>query len=178
MERYVDGDPRAFDELYEAMRGPIISGLRRWLKTDHQVDDAFQITIMKLHTSRARYRRGAPVLPWVLTIARNVAVDQLRSRVAQEQALDPDQAEAIPDETGIDRWSEEDEREVIAAVHDAIDTLPKGVRDVVRLHKIEGKAMAEVAALLGIREGAARVRAHRGYKSLAKQLTGFWSRRD
>lgn len=178
MERYADGDARAFDALFTALRGPVQASLRRWLRSDAQVDDAFQITVLKLHASRDRYRRGAAVLPWVLTIARNVALDHLRSRVAKEQSLDQAVAESLPDENVTDRWSEADEREVIAAVQAAIETLPPATREVVRLHKLEGKAMAEVATMLGIREGAARVRAHRGYKALGKALAGFWTNRD
>ncbi len=177
MERYVDGDARAFDALYAALRAPVHAGLRRWLKVEAQVEDAFQTTLLKLHSSRARYRRGAPLLPWVMTIARNVALDHLRSRVSKEQALDQDVAEAIPDEGAHDVWSEADEREVIAAVQAALESLPPATQEVIRLHKLEGQAMAEVATQLGIREGAARVRAHRGYKVLAKELLGFWSNR-
>ena len=173
MERYADGDVAAFEELFRQLKGPIASSLRRWLRTDDKIDDALQVTLMKIHGSRARYRRGAPVLPWVLTIARNVALDHLRSRAAKERSLDEEQAARIPDESEDLRWRAEDEKEVIAAVHAAIEELPPSSREVVRLHKIEGRPMSEVAEILGIKEGAARVRAHRGYKALAKLLLGF-----
>lgn len=178
MERYVDGDQQAFDQLYTLVRPSILASLRRWLHKDHLVDDAFQVTLMKLHASRARYKRGAPVLPWVLTIARNVALDRLRSKAFKEQSLEPEVAEQLPDgDDSLLRWGEDDEQEVIKAVRDAIEQLPASSRDVIRMHKVEGKAMSEVAELLGIKEGAARVRAHRGYKALAKLLFGFKSER-
>lgn len=173
MERYVDGDAAAFDELFRQLRGPLASSLRRWLRTDDKIDDALQITLMKVHNSRARYRRGAPVLPWVLTIARNVALDHLRSRASKDRSLDEEAAARIPDESEDLRWRLEDEKEVIEAVRAAVEQLPPSSREVVRLHKIEGRPMSEVAEILGIKEGAARVRAHRGYKSLAKLLLGF-----
>ncbi len=179
MERYVDGDDVAFDRLFSQLRGPISASLRRWLRTDDKVDDALQITWMKVHNSRARYRRGAPVLPWVLTIARNVALDHLRSRAAKDRSLDDETARRIPDERSQPfDWSSEDEQEVVAAVRAAIDQLPRSSREVVRMHKLEGRSMAEVAEILGINEGAARVRAHRGYKALAKLLLGFRAQRQ
>lgn len=177
MERYVDGDAAAFDELYAIVRPPIVASLRRWLKQTHLVEDALQITLLKLHASRDRYKRGAPVLPWVLTIARNVALDRLRSKASKEQSLEPEAAERIVAEDTI-RWGDNDEQEVIAAVRDAIEQLPAATRDVVRMHKLEGKTMSEVAEQLGIKEGAARVRAHRGYKALARLLFGFRSERS
>ncbi len=174
MQRYVDGDARAFDALYELLAPAMRASLRRWLRTDDRVDDAFQQAVLKMHNARARYRRGAPVMPWALTIARNVAMDRLRTK-KREAPLDAEAAESIPapEESG---WSEADENEVVAAVREAVETLPPSLREVVRLHKIEGKAMAEVAAELGIKEGAARVRAHRGYKALAVALAEFWAR--
>lgn len=178
MERYADGDPRAFEELYEALRPVITASLRRWLIADHKVADAFQITWLKIHASRERYRRGAPVLPWVLTIARNVALDHLRSRAAHERALDDEETNAIPDESATLVWSDEEEKVVIEAVRQAVDELPATAREVIKLHKLEGRPMSEVAEILGIREGAARVRAHRGYKALARLLLGFRSGRS
>ena len=179
MERYVDGDAVAFDTLFGQLRGPLTASLRRWLRTDDKVEDALQITWMKVHNSRGRYRRGAPVLPWVLTIARNVALDYLRSRAAKERSLDEETARKIPDENANQvLWSDEDEKEVVAAVRAAVEQLPPSAREVVRMHKLEGRSMAEVAETLGIKEGAARVRAHRGYKALAKLLLGFRAQRQ
>ncbi len=175
MERYVDGDQQAFDALFRHIEGPLKGSLRRWLKAEDKVQDALQITLLKLHKSRGRYRRGAPVLPWVLTIGRNVALDYLRSKVSKERSLDEDAVARIPDGSHERRWREEDEREVILAVRAAVDELPPSSREVVRLHKLEGRPMSEVAEILGIREGAARVRAHRGYKALARLLLGFRS---
>lgn len=177
MERYVDGDARAFDALFSQLRAPLTASLRRWLRTDDKVDDALQITLLKVHASRLRYKRGAPVLPWVITIARNVALDHLRSKVSKEKSLDDEVAAKIPSEQEDLRWREEDEREVVEAVRAAVEQLPPSSREVVRLHKLEGRSMSEVAEILGIKEGAARVRAHRGYKALARLLLGFRSGR-
>ncbi len=176
MERYADGDAQAFDALLRLLEGPLRGCLRRWLKAD-QVDDAFQNTLMKVHRSRARYRKGAPVLPWVLTIARNEARDRLRSRTRREQSFEEGELERLPAVTSETEWREEDEAAVIEAVRAAVEQLPASSRAVVRLHKIEGRTMAEVAEILGINEGAARVRAHRGYKALIGLLTGVRSQR-
>jgi RNA polymerase sigma-70 factor, ECF subfamily len=177
MERYADGDIAAFDALYEALLPSLLANLRRWLHTDDRVQDALQIAWLKLHASRMRYRRGAPVVPWIMTIARNAALDQLRANRGREHPLEDSFAAKIPDDRAAFDWSEEDEREVIFAVRSAIDQLPAPAREVVRLHKLEGRPMSEVAEILGIKEGAARVRAHRGYKALGRLLLGFRARK-
>jgi len=83
MERYVDGDEAAFKALHSQLEGPIRRTLGRWLENPARVDDGFQITLLKMHHHRDRYRRGAAVLPWVLTIAasgygKRVPVSQFR----------------------------------------------------------------------------------------------------
>jgi RNA polymerase sigma-70 factor (ECF subfamily) len=69
------------------------------------------------------------------------------------------------------------EREGIEAtrqrVREAIDQLPPGQREVVRLHKLRGLSMGEIAERLEVRPGALRVRAHRAYKTLANLLSGL-----
>lgn len=170
MERYADGDLEAFDALYALLTPGITATLRRWLRAEHLVEDTLQTTLLKLHASRARYRRGALVLPWVLTIARNAALDHLRSAGARaERPLSTREAQRITDPKP-PAWNEGDEQSVVDAVQHAISLLPPSAREVVRLHKVEGKTMAEIAELLGIREGTVRVRAHRGYRALADGL--------
>jgi RNA polymerase sigma-70 factor (ECF subfamily) len=176
MERYVDGDEKAFERLYEALKPALLATLRRWLRDPTRVEDAFQVSLLKIHHSRARYQRGAPVLPWCVTIARNVALDQLRAAtVASRLVSDQAALDAAPDPKSGPEWTDADGAEVIEAVRAAIDELPPGTREIVRQHKLEGKDMAEIAAQLGIKPGAARVRAHRGYKELAKRLIGLRS---
>lgn len=164
MQRYVDGDTKAFEALYEEIEPDLRRVLRRRLRAPHKVEDAIQKTFLNMHTARHRYRSGAPVRPWVLTIARNVAFDHLRRKSTSEQSLSPEVARRIEDP-----HDTLGEREALRALGRALDALPPDKRDVIELHKIQGLPMAEVAERMGINEGTARVRAHRGYKAL-KQL--------
>ena len=166
MGRYADGDPRAFDHVYRELAPVVRACLRRWAGPSH-VEDLCQKTFMKVHRARARYRPGAPVGPWVLTIARNLSIDELRKRGTRKESLS---REGELPEIPVHPPEPESDAEVVAAVRDAIAQLPESQRRVVELHKLEGRPFAEVAAELGIREGAARVRAHRAYDKLRKLL--------
>jgi RNA polymerase sigma-70 factor, ECF subfamily len=175
MEQYVDGDLSAYEKLYPLIHRPVRIGLRRWLKLDHHVEDALQVTMLKLHSNRHRYRRQAPVVPWVLTIARNVALDYLRSKVSKVNLLDPQSVAELRDSNLTSQdWNSSERKELIEAVRDAIEQLPDSYSEVLRLHKLEERTMNEVAECLGIKEGTARVRAHRGYKELSRVLKNWW----
>lgn len=154
------------------------------VRDEATVDDLLQLTFLKAHLARDRFRLqpGDPsgaVQGWYFAIARNVALDHLRQRGRRERrrvdlaAHDDRPAVELADDTiSIEDRAVELERdeEIVATVREAITQLPPGQREVVELHKLRGMSMAEVAERLQIREGAARVRAHRGYKALARLL--------
>lgn len=148
------------------------------IRDEATVDDLLQLTFLKAHLARDRFRQpgGDPdgaVQGWYFAIARNVAMDHLRQRARQERRhADADAQARGDDDASLEQLVVDHERasEVIDRVREAVAALPEGQREVVELHKLRGMPMAEVAARLQIREGAARVRAHRGYKALARML--------
>lgn len=168
MSRYADGDARAFVVVYEALAPVVGRCMRRWINDPALADDLVQETFLRVHRARERYRPGAPVGPWVITIARRLSIDAHRRRGSSKVVLTregqlPEVGVAPPEPV-------DDTNELIAEVRAAIAALPPSLRPVVEMHKLEGRPMAEVAAELGIKEGAARVRAHRGYKRLKTAL--------
>lgn len=179
MGRYADGDPSAFEVVYAMLAPVVLRCMRRWVGNPTLAQDLTQETFLRVHKARERYRRGAPVGPWVLTIARRLSIDSLRRRAASKERLtfegdlpEP-KIEGLPD-AGDERFPQW----LVDELRAAIDALPESQRAVVAMHKLDGMPLAEVAAVLGIKEGAARVRAHRGYKRLRGLLAGVFSRED
>lgn len=173
MGRYADGDPAAFVLVYGALHPVVSRCMRRWINDAALAEDLVQETFLRVHRARDRYRAGAPVGPWVLTIARRLSIDALRRRGTRRTVLTRDGE--VP-EGRVDPPEPRDDATLIAEVRAAIAELPASLRLVVEMHKLEGRPMAEVAEALGIREGAARVRAHRGYKRLQERLRGLLDR--
>jgi RNA polymerase sigma-70 factor (ECF subfamily) len=183
MERYVDGDRRAFERLHDRLTPRLKGFVMKLVRDDSVVDDLIQLAMLKAHIARGRFalRGGDPdgaVQAWYFTIARNVAMDHLRSqkrgerKVVSTGASEHKVASYADDRPSIEErhTRAEDEQEIIERVRRAIEQLPPGQREVLTLHKLQGMPMAEVAQTLQIREGAVRVRAHRGYKALARML--------
>lgn len=169
MGRYVDGDAAAFERVYSELSPLLLANLRRWTGPQ-RAEDLLQKTFLKVHRARHRYRRGAPVGPWILSIARNVAIDDMRRRGRAREDLTREGA--LPEPTNVEAPNAE-RFEVIEAVRAAVDGLPDGQRNVVALHKLEERPFREVADTLGIKEGAARIRAHRAYGRLRSALSAF-----
>ncbi|HTJ47353.1 MAG TPA: sigma factor-like helix-turn-helix DNA-binding protein, partial [Kofleriaceae bacterium] len=60
--------------------------------------------------------------------------------------------------------------ELTKAALAALEALPPQQREAVVLTKLDGKSIAEAAAIAGTTPGAMKVRAHRGYVALRKAL--------
>lgn len=166
MNRYVDGDPVAFDELYDRLAPHVRRRLVRLAGPDG-VDDLVQQTFMKVHRARHQWRRDTLVRPWVMTIARHLATDSLRARGARRDRVTDDGVLPELDPAPSDAPCREARARAVRA---AIDALPDSQRSVVELHKLEGRSFEDIAETLGISSGTARVRAHRAYGRLRATL--------
>ncbi len=179
MRRYADDDPTAFAELYRRMAPRLRGVIGSVVGGTVAVDDLLQVTIMRAHLARARFVAPAAdangaVAAWYIMIARNVALASLSESARRLVPTDDRQfaglvAAGDPEAHGIDRQREQ---QTIDRVHDALGQLPATQRELIELHKLQGMSFGEIAKRLGVRETAARVRAHRAYRALARIL-GF-----
>ena len=175
MQRYCDGDARAFDELYPLVAPRLFAHLLTITANRAQAEDALQQTFLKLHGARAAYLRGADPLPWLYTIARRAAVDEHRRR---RRLRAPSDGAPLPEEptAGLrglpdDDLDEEAARGQLARVAiAAVATLPASHREAITLTKLRGCSVAEAAQLLGTTPLAVKLRVHRGMIKLRALL--------
>lgn len=183
MERYLDGDGRAFAQLHAQLTPRMRGLLLRLVRDAATAEDLLQATLLKAHLARGGFvLRGADpdagVVAWYATIARNLALDHLRGQARERRRRDDggpeqDPVEALPtDLPSVEEWQVDRDTaaEIAGRVHAALAGLPAAQREIVELHKLSGLSMAEIASRLQIREEAVRVRAHRAYKALARAL--------
>jgi len=168
MEKYCGGSDAAFRELYALTAPRLLAYLVCLARDRTTAEEVLQLTFIKLHQSRASYVRGADPMPWLFTIAHRTFLDEARrrrrSRVEPARGELPDVAATFEEDDA--PYSEEQIAEVLAAMQH----LPENQRDALVLTKIQGKSVAEAAAILGTTPGAIKLRAHRGYVTLRELL--------
>lgn len=158
VERLRRADRQAFRELYACYSQPTFRFLTRLCGKQAQAEDLHQETWLAVARHAASLAADSDVAAWIFTIARN----QFRSahRSAGRARVPP---VAAP----------------VAVVHDdpaahdleqALRALPAGHRDILLLVGIEGLAIDQVAAVLGVRPEAARQRLARARAGLAERL--------
>lgn len=165
MSEYVAGSSEGFDLLYRRISPKVFGYLLRLTRNRERAEDLLQITFAKIHRARASYLEGAPLLPWVLAIARRSFYDERRaSKVRQEQlSFDGELPEPAPEEprTTSDKAD---------ALEQALNALPDAYREAIQLTKITGLTLNEAAEVLGTTATAVKLRVHRGYVALRKSL--------
>lgn len=169
MERYACGDDAAFVAVYDALAPRLYGFALRWTRSRSAAEDAVQQTLLQIHAARARFARGSAVLPWAYAIARRLLIDLGRRGGREElrggDVLDPQEAAPAP--------SPDDAlhlRRVEAEAHRDLERLPRAWREAFELVKFEGLSIAETAEVLGISQGAAKVRAHRATAALRESI--------
>lgn len=111
-------------------------------------EDLMQDTFVKATRAIGGYRGGDPK-SWLFAIARNTFIDQTRRRRPLPVADIEESSVADPDVAEID------------AIERALQSLPDRQRTALLLADRGGLPPAEVAAILGITPGAAKVLVHR-----------------
>ena len=167
MAAYCAGDSASFGELF-ARYAPILERvLRRFGPSKDQLADLVQQTFLQLHRARNDFRHDSELRPWLMTIAFNLAREQLRrARRRPETELD-----ATAEFKLAHQPVEQQRFELRRDLSLALAQLPNDQQEVVRLHFVEELSFEEISEKVGASTGAVRVRAHRGYTALRKLLS-------
>src|SRR5260370_23467891 len=80
VEQALAGDQSAFEFLVSRYHTPLVSYIRGFLKDGEQVNDVLQYVFLQLYVSLPRLLTSVSLKPWLLQVARNRCLDELRRR--------------------------------------------------------------------------------------------------
>ena len=185
IRRILAGERQLFHDLIRPCERSIYFLLMSLLRNETEAEDAAQDTAIKVYLNLKNFRGDSQFRTWVLSIARNEGLGRLRKAgTRREESLESETDEQTGDYTPaiLTSWrevpSEALEREELGTLlRKSIDGLPEIYRNVVLLRDIEEMDVRETAAVLGVSEGAVKVRLHRArallQRDLAPKLEGF-----
>ncbi|MCR9093348.1 MAG: sigma-70 family RNA polymerase sigma factor [bacterium] len=169
MQAAQKGDADAYRRLLGAIQ-PMIRGIvRAKVRDEAAAEDVVQNTLLSIHRGRRTYRAERPFGPWMRAITRNTIIDHFRERKRKGDREVELVVEEFADEH---EGSAEADTALAPELTAALAALPDSQREAVTLVQIEGLSVAEAALRAGVSAGALKVRAHRGYRALAKALEG------
>lgn len=160
-----------FDDIVRELRTHLVRFLTRMVG-EADAEDVVQTTLSKASDSFCSFRGEASARTWLFRIAANAARDWLRSRPRHEMpdgTGDEDEQDDAPDEDASQerRLIREEMSQCIAGV---FHRLPESYQVVLALSDCEELPDREIASIVGITEGAAKVRLHRARTRLKREL--------
>lgn len=174
MHRYADGEEAAFGEVFGCLAPRLRLFLRRLGCTPDVADDLTQETFLRMHHARGSFARGKQVAPWAYAIARNCFISQARSGKAKlaRASVDAEQVE-LSAAAGSSGEQESIARQSAQVVSRALAAMTPARREAFVLLRYEGLSVAAAAQIVGISEGALKIRAFHAYEILRSALAGM-----
>src|SRR5262245_8130256 len=170
VERAKRGDLRAWETIVHGYQGLAFRTAYLLAGNAADAEEAAQDGFVKAYRALGRFRRGAPLRPWLLRIVANEARNRRRSAARRERltlraAAEDRPGDAVPSPEAALLARESHER-LLAAV----EQLPEEHRDAVACRYLLELPGEGTAAALGIRRGPGRSRPSRALARLREPL--------
>ena len=165
------GDSDAYDSIHERYSARVSALCRRMLGNQHDAQEATQETFMRVYQALGRFNGRYQLGAWIVRIATNVCLDQLRSRrrtpsdsvVEEILELEPcPTAEGDPEGLSMRRAEGRRVRKVLAS-------MPPMHRAALVLRDFEGLSYSEIAGVLGISDTQVKALIHRSRQRFKRQ---------
>ena len=174
MARVAQGDRVAFAELVERHKRSLHGYLGRLTGSRERAEELAQETFVRLFQAAGTYRDEGRLLAWLFRIGTNLLRSEERRR-RRWQLLQPlfaggnGHQPARPGEDAVLR------HELERRVRRELAALPFRFRVPLVLFEVEEWSYADIAGVLGCREGTVKSRIHRGRDRLRRALTPYWT---
>lgn len=170
MDQVVRGDRSSMEILVRRFSIPMLAYLRNFLGDDYIAEEVFQEVFLTVWEKRHQFRKHASFRPWLFAIGANKSREHFRrdryrsSKGRAEHALEVEDKMRSPVDSVV-------QAEDAQAVKAALNELTEQQRSIVIMRVWSGLSYADIAAALGVREGAIRVGMHRALERLRPTLS-------
>ena len=171
MELIVHRRPEGLEQLYDRYSGLVYSLICRITAHPSAADELLQDVFLRLWNQAPTYRdsRGA-VAPWLLTMARNIAIDHLRSK-AEKQRKQEFSADIMPVRCSRpDPEGRLDRRRQTQRVQVVMGDLPEKQRKALELAYFQGLTQSEISTELQVPLGTVKTWIRTGLRRIRQDL--------
>ena len=181
MLRVKDGDMRAFEELVEKYKQPVMNVIFRTLRDQVEAEDLAQNVFVQVFKSAHRYQVTAKFSTWLFTIARNLCLNEIRRRSRHPaESLETSQTESddhparqFEDVKTFSPTENVLQAELENKVQLALDELPENQRTALLLCRQEEMSYDDISEVLGCSLSATKSLIHRARETLKLKLKPY-----
>ena len=168
MARAQAGDREGYRRLLEDVTPFIRALAARRLRDASEVEDTVQDVLLTVHVIRHTYDPTRPFAPWLVAIANRRIIDRLRSQARsnlRETLLRSQHETSSASEPNLETTGPD-----VETSRTAIEALPLGQRQAIKMLKLREMSLKEAAAASGMSITALKVATHRAVGTLRKVL--------
>ena len=142
-------DVRAFEQLYDRHSRIVYGLVLRILQQGSTAEEVVQDVFLQLWRNASQYQASrGPFVPWLLTLARNRALDTLRLK-SERQRRREDQTEQLPQIAQVPQYEQAlDEKRRAEVVRSLMSSLSAPQKKAIELAYFEGLSHSEIAEAL------------------------------
>ena len=137
----------------------------RIVSCQEDAEELTQDVFLKAFQQLSSFKAESSFSTWIYRIATNVAISAVRKKRNDVLRLD-DSVFANLSDTPVDEALEDESEEQMERLQQAMNQLEADERALITLYYLEEKPLVEVAFILGLTEGNAKVKLHRIRKKL------------
>jgi RNA polymerase sigma-70 factor (ECF subfamily) len=168
LDRIVARDERAVGELYDRHNRLLFGLILRILRDRSEAEEVLQEVFVLVWTRAETYNVAlGPPAAWLVRIARNRAIDRLRSNNVRLRAVEsapiPEPAQSPESSAALSQQQR--------AVRQALDTLPPDQRVLIEHAYYMGLTQSELAERFKLPLGTVKTRVRTGMMALREQLS-------
>ena len=146
VRRLLQRDVSAFEELYDRHSRSVFSLVLRILQHASTSEEVTQDVFLQLWRNATQYDQSrGPFVPWLLTLARNRALDQLRLKSERQRRREEQTEELPPVMTVPDFEGSLDEQRRAKRVREVMASLNPQQKRAIELAYFEGLSHSEIA---------------------------------
>lgn len=170
------GDKPALGEIVRRYQNDIYRFCVHYLRDSERAKEIAQETFLRVYVARARFDGTRKFRPWVLCIARNLCLNDLkRKKAVPMESLEQYASSAREDSGELMPTSADAPDEILATgerrqlLAQMLEELDEESRELLTLRFFQRMSARDIADILGSTEGAVRTRLHRLLKGLHKK---------
>jgi RNA polymerase sigma-70 factor (family 1) len=168
--RIQNRDREALEALYDRYEKILFSFIMRFTNDAGLTEEIIQDLFIKLWSQKAKYDSAkGKFSSWLLTLARNASIDNLRKKKKEVELMEQDQHQQEDlhnTERSIIQKEEND------TLHQAVQSLPKDQQKIVHSFYFEGETQNKISETFKIPLGTVKSRIRLALKTLRKELAG------
>jgi len=168
-----NGDEKAFNQIVQAVRKPILGTIRRLIGNPDDVEDVAQEVLVRVFYSLDQLRTDEGFEPWLYRLTVNAAYDYLRKKRRRHESRMSDLGEeqvTLAEAAEGTKISADANRKTKA--RELVDSLLAGVseqdRVLLLLKEVEGLSLKELEQIYEVKENALKVRLFRARQRVLK----------